>query len=390
MKLPITLFILSIICFWACNTAYEKNGNLDPAETAYSLQIIDSIQVDLMLGYAVILAIHPENGNMLIYSDQGSITQLYDIDKRGNVVKSFDYPKDGPASAGAMLMSGTYFKDGFALMGIGYITIYDKNFEPKKKIRLPMSTGGIIQLGAHNLQPLTVDGSQQLLFMYGPDTKESNITEGYYEEYNMLSRLDPETEEFYPYGKFHNTSKFKSGRAFFFLRPFFQTVGNQAKVLMDSDTVLYTFDQKGIEINRKLIPFDRFISFKGYTLSEKAYDEQLERSDRQGTIISFWHTRGLDIIQYTSGLSLAELEALMPRFESEQRQTVLREVDPRKVIILRDGKRVSEDLRLPNNISMLGMADPDGFLWATQNVEALDEEPSVLTLYKLEIQSKTR
>jgi len=379
----ICLLLLSL-GLWACNT----DSGSDPSKTSeqrFILALLDSVEVPIMAGYVSILAAHPSDGRLLLQTHQGDGT-IYDISADGEVLQVFEYPKEGPVSVGAMLMSATYFEDGYALMGVGYVGIYDAEFSPIKILRLPMSSGGMIYIGANHLQNIEVDGKPKLLIMYGPDTQESKITAAYYEEYNMLTLFDPETESFQAYGRFHEGSKFRAGRTYFFLRPFYQAIGNRTKVIMDSDTVMYTFDAQGQEIDRHLIPFDKFLPFRGYTLGEQAYEEQRERREIQGTIVSFWHTQGLDVVQYTSGVSRAELDQLAPRLETEGR-SLFTEVDPTKMVILKDGQAVSEVLKLPKQVYTLGMVDRKGNFWATQNVDALEEEPEFVTLYKLRIQA---
>jgi hypothetical protein len=66
----------------------------------------------------------------------------------------------------------------------------------------------------------------------------------------------------------------------------------------------------------------------------------------------------------------------------------INEANPQKIIILKDGKQVSNVSLLPEKISSLSASDRSGNIWATQNVAALDEEPDVVTIYKLRIQPK--
>jgi hypothetical protein len=56
-----------------------------------------------------------------------------------------------------------------------------------------------------------------------------------------------------------------------------------------------------------------------------------------------------------------------------------------KHLIIKNGKRMNNELRLPEKISYIDLADNNGFLWAHQDISNLEEEPEFITFYKLKV-----
>jgi len=384
MKVTYFLFIATITFLCSC----DKQDIISLPSSDYNIEIVDSLQIDRMLGYPSLVSSHPENGNILFLTSEGGNSILIVLNQEGQIIKEFEHPKEGPSSAGSNLISANFFEDGYAILGVGNLVIYDADFNVKKKIKIPLNLGGMIYVHSKHLKIIERDNKSYLLISYGPETKKRNIEAEYYEEYNLLTLVDPDAETFEPYGQFHEGSMFRSGRAFYFIRTFFDVVGGTSRAIVNNDTVLYTFDNVGNELKRTKIPFDNYFIFKGFTLGPQGYEEQSEMRDLAGEILGLLHVDGFDVISYKSGLSLEKaLEMAGSNMERYDREEFDR-ANPPKAIILKDGKLVSEVLSLPSSIIELSISDPFGNIWATQNVAALDEEPDVVTFYRLRIQAK--
>ena len=380
---PIYL-ILAVASFFLISCG-ETSENVSTQTEDYNLVISDSIQIDRMIGYPSIVSTHPENGNLLVITNEGGKTMLLIIDEDGKVINEFEHLKEGPTSVGSGIMSATFFEDGYAIMGVGNIVIYDADFVVKKRLRTSLNIGGILYMHSNHLKVIEKDGRPHFLIQYGPETDKTAIEADYYNEYNLLTLVDPEAETFEPYGYFHEGSMFKSGKAFYFIRTFFDVQGETAKAIVDNDTVLYTFDNNGNELKRTKIPFDNYYMFKGFSLGPEGYKEQNEMRDLAGVILGLVQADGFDVISYKSGLSLEKaLEMAGQNGETYDREEFDR-ANPPKTIILKDGKLVSEVLSLPDKIVGLAVSDANGNIWAAQNVRVLDEEPEVVTFYKLRI-----
>jgi hypothetical protein len=56
-----------------------------------------------------------------------------------------------------------------------------------------------------------------------------------------------------------------------------------------------------------------------------------------------------------------------------------------KHLILKGGKQVNIDLKLPKKTSYFQLSDNNGYLWAAKDLSDLEEEPELLTFYKLSV-----
>ncbi len=381
--------ILALLClvFFICSCESAQNNAENLNNSNYKLVITDSIQIDRMIGYTSIIATHPVNGNLLMVSSVGvnSNPLVWIISQEGEIIKEFEHLKEGPTSAGSNLISATFFEDGYAIMGVGAIVIYDSDFNVKMRLKIPLNIGGVIYNHSKHLKVIKKDGRSHFLIAYGPKTEKTIIEAEYYDEYNLLTLVDPEKETFESYGRFHEGSTYRSGKAFYFIRTLYEPFEGKTKAIASNDTVLYTLDDVGNELNRINIPFDEYIMFKGYSLGEAGYSEQEEMRDEPGEVLGLLHVREMDVISYKSGIPLDRYLDLVGPNEERYDRAEVNKANPQKVIILEGGKLVSEVLTLPEKVVTLGVSDPFGNIWATQNVAALEEEPDVVTIYKLRI-----
>ncbi len=375
-------FLASIVLLlFSC----DDQSNVATQTSSYSIEIVDSVRIDRIIGSHSIVAAHPENGNLLLLTKKGDNQMVLVMSQEGEIIKEFEHLSEGPLSAGIILISATFFEDGYALMGVGNIVTYDANFNVKKRIEVPLSLGGILATRSKFLRVIEKDNRPHFLIFYGPKTEKKSTEAEYYNEYNLLSLVDPENETIEPYGYFHDGSMFKSGKAFHFIRTLFEPIGGETKAIVVNDTTLYTFDASGNEIDRVTIPFDDYVLLKGFSLGELGLEEQMKMREVPGAPLGLLHTNGLDIISYRSGIPEQKAIDLFGPNRENYYKEVYERVNPRKVIILKDGRLVSDVLPIPQKLTDLEIVDPFGNIWASQNVNILDEEPEVVTIYKLRI-----
>jgi len=114
-----------------------------------------------------------------------------------------------------------------------------------------------------------------------------------------------------------------------------------------------------------------------------AVAEQRQPQDRGGRIEKLYKVGDFELVVYHSGMKLSDVQALgtsSPDFRDK-----VSKADPLKHLILRNGVRMNQELSLPSKISHFDMADNDGFIWAHQDLKQLEEEPDLITFYKLKI-----
>ena len=381
-----SFYLAIIVCLlFACNPTSDQVSE-KTAGGKYTLQVVDSLIIQTLPSETFIQDIHPINGNILLMQRKGRGQILMEVDANGIILQTFEHPSEGPQRVGSDLISACYYEQGFALMGsFGYLLITDNRFEPITRKRIPMGYNLVAYPGFRHLQVLNIKGKSLLVMFYGPHTEISNTEAAYYQEYDLLSIYDPETEEFSPLGGLSETSVFLNGKAHYFLDTRFQVVGEQVKAVISSEDLLYTFEAINGEVSVHQIPFDEFVLNDGYSLGDQGLDEQEEIREISGTIRSFLQVDDKQIFMYSSGLPLSTRQAIAGNGKDEEAWVKLRKALPNKYLITQDDKAISEIIPFPEKIGYLAAVDAGGNIWASQNVDALDQEPEVITLYKLRI-----
>ena len=234
----------------------------------------------------------------------------------------------------------------------------------------------------------------------GPQTEFSDRNAEYYQDRKIMTLIDPylakeqslaaeniDKEIYKPVGKLASDSRFiTSGKAFYFLKPVLDVKNNFLYYAFKSDTIMYKVALPSGEIVEETrIPFDEFFLFDGFTMGPAGLKEQMESGvrDKSGSIEQVYKVGDFEVIVYSSGMKLSDVEAL-DRDSPDFRERLMK-ADPQKALIVKNGLRMNEDLSIPDEISSLSMSDNNGFLWARQNINNLEEEPDLITFYKLRI-----
>lgn len=390
----LSIFIL-LIGIWSCSDSAE-HATETPQD--YKLTIVDSVQVDILARFLTIVDVQAKTGNLLVI--QGMEAKAHVISPGGEVLSTMERPKDDPQAVGR-IVSGTFFEDGIALAGRFLIKTYDMEFNLRKSLKPGYPPTGLIYIGTKHLFELPAEGGSKLLSYVGTPQTDLPVTkEEFYEEFNIFDLVDPtlvdstsaaftkeqSQEVFKPLGVIPPDSRYLQGRAFYKMRAIFDVKDQSVHYAFSTDTTLYELSlSNGNIVNEYTIPFDEFILFSGYTMGPKGISEQYQRRPEglAGKIDHIYSVNDLMIVVYTSGLSSKKLEEL--DFSSPDYYQKLRKVDKKKVLILKDGIRVNTDMTFPEKIQSAFMTDNEGFIWGSQNIGLLEEEPELITFYKMQV-----
>ena len=200
-----------------------------------------------------------------------------------------------------------------------------------------------------------------------------------------LSREENSKNLFRPIGELTPDSRYSlAEKAFYFMKPIFDVKNNELIYAFKDDTTLFRRSlPQGDIIEQYTIPFDEFILFQGLSLGKAGFEQQNQPRDRSGAIEKVYHVDDFDIIIYHSGMKLTEMlefDRSSPDFQNQ-----LAKANPKKHLILRDGKKVNIDLKLPKKVSYFHMADNNGYLWGSKDLSDIEEEPEFITFYKLKV-----
>ena len=376
-------FIFSLLII-LCLSCSQKDSSSENQLPDYEFVITDSLQID-HLEALTLLDIH-EDKELFLLTSQNS-NSLFLANKSGEIIATFEEPGDAPTAFGNNTGSGVFLDNQIVIMGRTRFAVYDLDFNFQHGFKLPSPPSGMFYLGFDHLQPVTANETNKLVaFTGGPQTETPSNQPQYYQEYNTFDLIDPDSGTFTPIVPFHPQSRFLSGEAFNFVAPIFQTRGNEISFVHKRDTLLYTYivDQPD-SFTATRIPFDKFIMNKGFPMSGEP--DYTTPKAREGEIYSYLKMEDLNLFIYQSGITLED----MPD-RSLDDETLWKEFDrlnPMKWVVMDATGNISYPKPQPEQVYLSSARmDSEGNLWAGQNIYILDEEPDLITFYKLKLVQK--
>lgn len=351
--------------------------------TRFNLEVVDSVQLEVMATYLSLMDVHDSTGNLLVIESDPPV--VYEFDSLGQFIHRIQLEKDGPESVGRYILAAEYFEDGVALLGVNVLNIYDSSRTLQKSLKLPAPPKGMIYMGFNHLQEAVLEGSKHLTLFNAARTDYPPEQPEYYQYFNLMEYVDPKSANFKAIGKLQQGSRYLNKRAHQFLKPSFHTIGHEVHYAMDTDTVLYVMDIASEEIVKQWkIPFTDFVLFNGFPMGAIGMEAKLEPRDSPGRISNLFYVDSLHIILYNPGIKLHVIEEIKATYGEEQAADRLDSLNGKKYMIMQAGKVVGEG-QLPAKMRDVILASPDGYLWASQDVDFLEEEPDQITFYKLRI-----
>lgn len=387
-------FLLSIFGISVgCGGSSEKASEI---AAVYELQIVDSVQVDILSSGLNIADVKDDTGEILVIQPDPPVA--YVLSSKGEVLKTMDRQSGDPQAVGDYVLSGEFYEDGIALMGFMRVKTYDMDFNLRKSTKPDFTHSGMVYMGFNHLFEIKGSDHNRLVAYLGPQTELRSQVPEYYRELKIATVIDPylagegslateniAKEVYTPVGKLTNDSRYiTSGRAYYFMKPVIDVKNNTLYYAFKDDTSMFEISlPSGELVEETRIPFDSFILFDGYTMGQAGFKEQEQPRDRSGRIEKLYKVGDFEVIVYYSGMKLSEIEALdrnSPDFGAR-----LEKLDYKKHLILKNGVRMNSSLSLPDKISYFDMADNEGFLWAHKDISNLEEEPDIITFYKLKV-----
>jgi hypothetical protein len=386
LKIKVVLALLITFVTYSCGGSSAQDESVESSN--YKLEIVDSLQFDIITPVLKIADVDPKTGNILVIQRRPSKAIIFNSELEVLVEKEF-LPSD-PRGPGRSLVSSTFFGEGVAFLGQNNVSIFDGNLEFQKVLRPHYASQMLYGGKKHIYQFTTEAGEPRLVSFFGePQTEFWEGMEEFYDEFNVVDIVDPaqytdpRDTVFMPIGELTEDSRYRNGKTHMFLSPIFDVKENTLHYVLNDDTVLYRRQlPEGDIIESYTIPYDEFILFEGYTMGEAGVAEQNKPHDREGKVEEVYHVDGFDVIFYHSGMKLSQM---MNYIDSPDPQKEFERIDYKKYLIIKDGKRVNLELKLNPKIQSIQLADENGFLYGSQNTKILDKEPEKYTIYKLRI-----
>jgi hypothetical protein len=374
--------LMTAFFVWGCGSSEEKRigDSLD-----YELVIVDSIQV-ATLERLVLLDIQPEK-DLFLFSVSTSNAPMLTTNSKGEVLQRFEVPKDAPTGFGGITSGGIFMGDTIVIQGPRGVYFYDLEFNFLKGLKRTYPPKGMIYSGFDHVRFVeSFAGPSLISFSGNPQTDFPPNRKEYYEEYNAFDLIPLSNEEFKPIAPLHPDSRYlKSGEAFNFISVTFSTKGPQLTYAHQYDTLLYDVDLFDPELTQKPvgIPFDNFVMKKGFPYGSQ--EDYSGPSDYAGQISNLYKVGNLDIITYSSGIKKEDLPPTTLSRAEFRKET--NRMNPPKWIIRNEKNQFSKPKLLPTSYR-IARVDSQNRIWAMQNVNELDEEPEVVTVYLLKLVQK--
>ncbi|WP_268122634.1 hypothetical protein [Roseivirga pacifica] len=387
LKKILPLFLFPLL-FASCSNNPKEQVQTKASEF-YKLAIVDSVRIDILAsGHLPVVDVHDETGNLLTVDSENNTVRI--ISPNGEVLEEKVLIPSSPEGLGSPVLSGEFFGDDVALSGMYYIKIYNSDLEVQKSMRNYNNKPLMMFMGFNHL----FETGKKLVAYMGPHTKQSKITPEYYQEFTIADLVDPSLKSpeekrnddiFKPIGKLDSVGRYMNGMSYLYIISHLDVKSGIMYYTHSNDTTLYQFDiEKNSLVSKTAIPFDKFLLSKGLPQSPAAYEQARQSpGDSPGSISRYYRAGEFDVLVYKSGLELSKIEELgrdTPDF-----RTRMNKANPWKTLIAKDGKRVNRSLTKNPKISTIHMADNKGFLWASKNINDLEEEPDFVTIYKMKI-----
>ncbi|WP_420388580.1 hypothetical protein [Roseivirga sp.] len=381
-------FSISAFIVFSCSGNSSETVS-DGVMANYRLEIFDSLQFDILTRSLIVADVDEKTGNRLII--QSGTPKVWIYNANGEVLAEKEFLKSDPEGPGDYLMSGTFFGDGVALLGKFAVVLLDEELQFEKVLRPQYSPSQMHFIGKKHIYQFTKNDNQPALITYFGEAQTDlwGGIEGYFDEFNLVDVVEPELytnprdSVFLPFGDLTPDSRYRNGKAHYFLRPVFDLKDNLLHYVLNTDTTFFRRNlPDGDIVDSYTIPYDEFVFFDGYSMGSAGEAEQYKPRNREGRVESVFRVGEFDLILYYSGMELSAMEKYR---NSPDAYEQIERSDYLKYLIVKDGKRVNKELKMNPKVNYLEYADHNEIIYGMQNISMLDEEPERYTIYMMRI-----
>ncbi len=190
MKAAYLILAISLFFLGSC----QNQDEVESYSNNYTLELVDSVQIDLMSANLLIHDVHDESGDLLMFQTSPPI--VFVLSPNGKILKKFEMPLEGPSSVGSNLMSVEFFNEGYALMGQREVKVYDQEFNVQGSHRIKINSNGSIYRGHNHLMEAEIDGRKYLTTYFSSQTEFSPVQLEFCQNLTILDLLDAESGEY--------------------------------------------------------------------------------------------------------------------------------------------------------------------------------------------------
>ncbi|SFU16275.1 hypothetical protein SAMN04489724_4532 [Algoriphagus locisalis] len=377
--LPLVL----VLCYFSCS---QKDDSNDIESHDYSLEIIDSLQIDY-LGNLRILDYEPESKS---YLAKGNRDKEYMILDRDGLTKStIEFPSDGPYAMYG-LINPIGLRDGkieFHIMNQGFYR-YDFNGNRIWQYKLPFDYFYINGLSGDAIYPL----GDEIAFIRPEcaevvtDESSTSIFEGIYGQpilqvFDTVSNSSRETMPFPP------NSFFSNGAFNYWMFPTVIRTDTEWILYFRNEMKFWVYKEEDGEVN-----FDQEVALEvndavqpiGVPFEQEQDYSELTKNNFPGTIQKIYRSTNGTIVIYNKGIA----ESLASQYDRDESSGRLElEKLKKNYVAVFDGEfnLLQNNIPVPEGLIFTRILTDDEEILALKHPDFFETEDDFVTYYKLKL-----
>lgn len=356
-------------------SACSNNSEQESLDLNFELQIIDSIQVDLMES---VMAMDFKGDRGVVYTYQSNQITLFDSD--GKTIRSKSYPKEGPGSI-RFLTNMRFLDNGNILLyPLGNtLILLDEDLEVIKNLEMPFPPE--LQGAAYFQYMFAVHGDEAFIYYPGRDGGNPYLP-NYYKDHKILERLNLNTGISQPTYKLPENSKYQSDLTYSYPTVTLSARNEKIYVALDAESLIHVYDAKSDAPALKTLDFKprKFVQMPG----EKAESVSFYGKIYPGRIKNIFAIPEGVVVHYNEGVEeeVYQRESLVEKENWDK----LPDYNMIKLKVYLEEKGWSNEIQVPAHIHAIhGIHDVENSFYGFRNDDHIGEEQDFRTFYKLKL-----
>lgn len=363
--------LLVFLCACSKKSALEE----DTLDLNFELEIIDSIQVDVMES---ITAMDFNKNHGVVYSYQNHQITIFDSD--GKTVISKIYPKEGPGSVG--FVTNLRFLDNGDILLYPFgnnLVLLDADLEIKKKLEMPFPAE--LHGAAYFQYMFAVHGENVFFFYPGRDGGNPYLN-NFYKDFKILEKLNLKSGISEATYKLPLNSKYHSDLTYDYPTVILSAGNDKIYVALDTESFIHIYDPHSDTTALETLDFEphKFVQMPGEKSEIVSYYGKIYK----GGIKNLFAVPNGVVVHYNEGIEsdIYQRESLLEK----ENWPKLPDFDRQKLKVYQENKGWSNEILIPPHIKAIsGIIDLDNNFYGFRHDDYIGEEQDFITFYKLRL-----
>ncbi len=362
---------LGTLCSCSKNSATEE----DTLDLNFELEIIDSIQVDVM---ERIMAMDFNKEPGVVYSYQNNQTTKFDSD--GKTVNFKIHPKQGPGSVG--FVTSLRFLDNGDILIYPFgnkLILLDADLEIKNNLEMPFPAE--LHGAAYFKYMFAVHGENVFVFYPGRDEGNPYLS-NFYKDYKILEKLNLKSGISEASYKLPLNSKYQSELTYDYPTVILSAGNDKIYVALDTESLIHIYNPSSDAPALESLDFkpQKFVQMPGEKSEFVSYYGKISK----GGIKNLFAVPNGVVVHYNEGIEsdIYQSESLL----EQENWSMLPDFDKQKLKVYQEEKGWSNEIVVPHHIlAISGVNDLENSFYGFRHDDYLGEEQDFITFYKLRL-----